>query len=232
MTFEQVGRPAFPLDQEGSGSDRLAAIGQAPKLLLTATPLQNSLMELYGLVSVIDSHVFGDAASFREQFVHIPDEENRNNSLRERLAPICIRTLRKQVVEYIPFTRRIPITQDFTPGDEEQRIIDPILSGLRAAFPGLSACQPADTLFARQLRGEFDAVIALYHDQGLAPLKAVDFDEAVNVTLGLPHVRTSPDHGTAFDIAGKGRASPRSFANAVTVAWRLIAWRAARPGGI
>ena len=117
-------------------------------------------------------------------------------------------------------------------GDEEQRIIDPILSGLRAAFPGLSACQPADTLFARQLRGEFDAVIALYHDQGLAPLKAVDFDEAVNVTLGLPHVRTSPDHGTAFDIAGKGRASPRSFANAVTVAWRLIAWRAARPGGI
>ena len=117
-------------------------------------------------------------------------------------------------------------------GDEEQRIIDPILSGLRAAFPGLSACQPADTLFARQLRGEFDAVIALYHDQGLAPLKAVDFDEAVNVTLGLPHVRTSPDHGTAFDIAGEGRASPRSFANAVTVAWRLIAWRAARPGGI
>jgi 4-hydroxythreonine-4-phosphate dehydrogenase len=117
-------------------------------------------------------------------------------------------------------------------GEEEQRIIDPILSGLRAAFPGLSACQPADTLFARQLRGEFDAVIALYHDQGLAPLKAVDFDEAVNVTLGLPHVRTSPDHGTAFDIAGKGRASPRSFANAVTVAWRLIAWRAARPGGI
>jgi 4-hydroxythreonine-4-phosphate dehydrogenase len=75
------------------------------------------------------------------------------------------------------------------------------------------------------LRGEFDAVIALFHDQGLAPLKAVDFDEAVNVTLGLPYVRTSPDHGTAFDIAGKGVASPRSFANAVAVARRLIAWR-------
>ena len=110
-------------------------------------------------------------------------------------------------------------------GDEELRIINPILSGLRAAFPGLSLCQPADTLFARQLRGEFDAVIALFHDQGLAPLKAVDFDEAVNVTLGLPYVRTSPDHGTAFDIAGKGVASPRSFANAVAVARRLIAWR-------
>ncbi|MDD2764298.1 MAG: 4-hydroxythreonine-4-phosphate dehydrogenase PdxA [Opitutaceae bacterium] len=113
-------------------------------------------------------------------------------------------------------------------GDEEQRIINPILTRLRTAHPGLTLCEPADTLFARQLRGEFDVVIALYHDQGLAPLKAVDFDEAVNVTLGLPFVRTSPDHGTAFGIAGQGRASPRSFANAVTVARRLIGWRAAR----
>jgi 4-hydroxythreonine-4-phosphate dehydrogenase len=111
-------------------------------------------------------------------------------------------------------------------GDEEQRIINPILRELRATVPGLSLCEPADTLFARQLRGEFDAVIALFHDQGLAPLKAVDFDEAVNVTLGLPFVRTSPDHGTAFGIAGKGIASPRSFANAVAVARRLIAFRA------
>jgi adenine-specific DNA-methyltransferase len=107
------------------------AVGQAPKLLLTATPLQNSLMELYGLVSVIDPHVFGDAASFREQFVHIPDEEHRNSSLRERLAPICIRTLRKQVVEYIPFTQRIPITQDFIPGDEEQRLYDQVSTYLQ-----------------------------------------------------------------------------------------------------
>jgi len=116
-------------------------------------------------------------------------------------------------------------------GDEEQRIINPILRGLQEEFPGLSLCQPADTLFARQLRGEFDAVIALYHDQGLAPLKTVDFDEAVNVTLGLPHVRTSPDHGTAFSIAGKGVASARSFANAVAVARRLIAFRAGRRTG-
>jgi 4-hydroxythreonine-4-phosphate dehydrogenase len=113
-------------------------------------------------------------------------------------------------------------------GDEEQHIIDPILRGLQVAFPGLSLCQPADTLFARQLRGEFDAVIALFHDQGLAPLKTVDFDEAVNVTLGLHHVRTSPDHGTAFAIAGRGVASSRSFGNAVVVARRLIALRAAQ----
>ena len=68
--------------------------------------------------------------------------------------------------------------------------------------------------------------VALYHDQGLAPLKLVDFDTAVNVTLGLPFVRTSPDHGTAFGIAGKGRASTTSFSNAVEVARRLIARRA------
>jgi 4-hydroxythreonine-4-phosphate dehydrogenase len=71
-------------------------------------------------------------------------------------------------------------------------------------------------------------VVALYHDQGLAPLKAVDFDESVNVTLGLPFVRTSPDHGTAFGIAGQGRARATSFASAVVVARRLINARSAR----
>ena len=110
-------------------------------------------------------------------------------------------------------------------GREELERLDPILEKLRRRFPGLSRCEPGDTLFARQLRGEFDAVIALYHDQGLAPLKVIDFDEAVNVTLGLPHVRTSPDHGTAFGIAGKGVARCTSFANAVVVARRLIAAR-------
>jgi 4-hydroxythreonine-4-phosphate dehydrogenase len=113
-------------------------------------------------------------------------------------------------------------------GEEERDFIDPALVKLRAEFPGLSLCQPGDTLFARALRGEFDVVIALYHDQGLAPLKVIDFDEAVNVTLGLPHVRTSPDHGTAFGIAGKGVASAASFTNAVMVARRLINARGAR----
>jgi 4-hydroxythreonine-4-phosphate dehydrogenase len=113
-------------------------------------------------------------------------------------------------------------------GSEERDVLDPILDGLRARFPGLSRSQPADTLFARQLRGEFDVSVALYHDQGLGPLKAVDFDESVNVTLGLSHVRTSPDHGTAFALAGKGTASPRSFSNAVAAARRLIRARNAR----
>jgi 4-hydroxythreonine-4-phosphate dehydrogenase len=107
-------------------------------------------------------------------------------------------------------------------GPEERDFINPALEKMRAEFPGLSLCQPGDTLFARALRGEFDVVVALYHDQGLAPLKVIDFDEAVNVTLGLPFVRTSPDHGTAFGLAGSGQASARSFTNAVSVAQRLI----------
>ena len=110
-------------------------------------------------------------------------------------------------------------------GYEEKDFLNPALEQLRAKFPGLSLCQPGDTLFLRALRGEFDVVVALYHDQGLAPLKVIEFDEAVNVTLGLPFVRTSPDHGTAFGIAGQGKASPRSFGNAVAIARLLIAAR-------
>jgi 4-hydroxythreonine-4-phosphate dehydrogenase len=116
-------------------------------------------------------------------------------------------------------------------GREEIELINPALDRLRAQHRGLSRCEPGDTLFARQLRGEFDVVIALYHDQGLAPLKVIDFDEAVNVTLGLPHVRTSPDHGTAFGIAGIGVARATSFSNAVRVARRLIAARSVQQGG-
>jgi 4-hydroxythreonine-4-phosphate dehydrogenase len=80
----------------------------------------------------------------------------------------------------------------------------------------------------RQAAGEqaFDAVVALYHDQGLIPIKLLDFEDAVNVTLGLPFVRTSPDHGTAYDIAGTGRARPRSFLAALDLAAAIAARRA------
>jgi len=107
-------------------------------------------------------------------------------------------------------------------GTEERDFLDPLLDTLRARFPGLSRCLPPDTVFHRCLAGDFDVSVALYHDQGLGPLKTLEFDSAVNVTLGLPHIRTSPDHGTAFGIAGKGIASPKSFANAVKVALLLL----------
>ncbi|HVU24737.1 MAG TPA: 4-hydroxythreonine-4-phosphate dehydrogenase PdxA [Opitutus sp.] len=113
-------------------------------------------------------------------------------------------------------------------GHEERDLLNPALDHIRQEFPGVSRCEPADTLFGRALMGEFDAVVALYHDQGLAPLKTIDFHEAVNVSLGLTFVRTSPDHGTAFGIAGKGVARITSFSNAVTVARRLINWRTSR----
>lgn len=98
-------------------------------------------------------------------------------------------------------------------GDEEQRILAPAALRLGATGP-----IPADTVFVRTMRGEFDAVLAPYHDVGMTAIKVASFGEAVNVTLGLPFVRTSPDHGTAMDIAGTGRADPSSMRAAVALA--------------
>lgn len=100
-------------------------------------------------------------------------------------------------------------------GSEEQQWLDPLLDRLRARYPGLSPALPADTVFFRHLQGDFAAVVALYHDQGLAPLKTVEFSSAVNITLGLPYIRTSPDHGTAFGLAGKNSADSGSFCAAI-----------------
>lgn len=111
-------------------------------------------------------------------------------------------------------------------GREEKDWINPFLKALAAGGLRVGPAQPADTVFGRMINGDFDAVVALYHDQGLAPLKTVAFDRSVNVTLGLPHVRTSPDHGTAFAIAGQGIARCESLGNAIQVADRL-----ARYGG-
>jgi 4-hydroxythreonine-4-phosphate dehydrogenase len=105
-------------------------------------------------------------------------------------------------------------------GREELEVLDPMLRRFACAHYELSSCQPADTVFYRHLEGEFDGVVALYHDQALAPVKTIAFHEAVNVTLGLRHLRTSPDHGTAFGIAGKGVARHDSMLAAVELALR------------
>src|SRR4029079_6005007 len=106
-------------------------------------------------------------------------------------------------------------------GREETDVLEPAVARsanrgiyIRGPFPG-------DTIFLRAMRGEFDAVIACYHDQGLIPIKMAAFGQAVNVTLGLPIVRTSVDHGTAFDIAGRDEANPESMVQAVLLAARL-----------
>lgn len=106
-------------------------------------------------------------------------------------------------------------------GCEEETVIAPAIAALRARGVDVSGPFPGDTVFVRARRGEFDVVVACYHDQGLIPVKLVAFGEAVNVTLGLPIVRTSVDHGTAFDIAGKGVANPDSMIAAVRLAARL-----------
>jgi 4-phospho-D-threonate 3-dehydrogenase / 4-phospho-D-erythronate 3-dehydrogenase len=108
-------------------------------------------------------------------------------------------------------------------GHEDDEILRPAVEACRAEGIRLDGPFPADTLFVRATRGEFDAVIACYHDQGLVPIKLVAFGRAVNVTLGLPIIRTSVDHGTAFDIAGRGKADAGSLVEAILLAARLAA---------
>jgi 4-hydroxythreonine-4-phosphate dehydrogenase len=111
-------------------------------------------------------------------------------------------------------------------GREEIDIVRPAVEQALAAGLDVRGPSPADTLFHQAFRGDFDAVVAMYHDQGLAPLKMVAFDTGVNWTLGLPFVRTSPDHGTAYDIAGRGLADPSSMEAAMRLA-RDVAGRLA-----
>lgn len=103
-------------------------------------------------------------------------------------------------------------------GDEEKKIIAPAVARAQRKKIHAAGPYPPDTVFHRAVKGEFDAVVAMYHDQGLIPLKLLHFDEAVNITLGLPFIRTSVDHGTAFDIAGKGIANPASMIAAIETA--------------
>lgn len=106
-------------------------------------------------------------------------------------------------------------------GDEEEKLIAPAVEDCRDQGIDVSGPLPPDTLFYRLARGRFDVAVVMYHDQGLIPLKMVAFETGVNVTLGLPIVRASPDHGTAYDISGKGLADPASMLEAIKVARRL-----------
>jgi 4-hydroxythreonine-4-phosphate dehydrogenase len=108
-------------------------------------------------------------------------------------------------------------------GREEIDTISPAIAQLRAEGLDVTGPHPADTMFHAAARARYDVALAMYHDQGLVPIKTLAFDTGVNVTLGLPFVRTSPDHGTAFDIAGKGLANPASLIEAARLAARLSA---------
>ncbi|MEJ2228535.1 MAG: 4-hydroxythreonine-4-phosphate dehydrogenase PdxA [Alphaproteobacteria bacterium] len=117
-------------------------------------------------------------------------------------------------------------------GTEEQTIIAPAIAALQAEGYAVTGPHPADALFHARARQNYDAAIAMYHDQALIPLKTLAFDEGVNVTLGLPFVRTSPDHGTAFDIAGKGKAHPDSLIAALKLAAKMGAQGSGDSGSV
>lgn len=117
--------------------------------------------------------------------------------------------------------------EDGRMGDEEARIIAPAIAALRGENIDATGPHPADAIFTPRARNGYDAVICMYHDQALVPLKALDFDEGVNITLGLPIVRTSPDHGTAFDIAGMGVANESATMAALKLAGEIAARRSA-----
>jgi 4-hydroxythreonine-4-phosphate dehydrogenase len=106
-------------------------------------------------------------------------------------------------------------------GDEEERVIAPAVAELQAKGIAASGPHAPDTVFWRAMRGEYDMVLCMYHDQGLIPFKLRHFEDGVNVTLGLPIIRTSPDHGTAYDIAGQGVANPNSMKAAVLLAGQM-----------
>ncbi len=108
-------------------------------------------------------------------------------------------------------------------GDEEETMVAPAVSACRRQGIDATGPYPPDTIFSRAYRGEFDVVVAMTHDHGLIPLKLVHFEDGVNVTMGLPIIRTSVDHGTAYDIAGKGAASPRSLVAALRMAAGMAA---------
>jgi 4-hydroxythreonine-4-phosphate dehydrogenase len=113
--------------------------------------------------------------------------------------------------------------EDGTLGDEDVTVVAPAVARLRAEGIAVTGPLPADSMFHAGARASYDVALCMYHDQALVPIKTLAFDHAVNVTLGLPFVRTSPDHGTAFDIAGSGRANPSSLVAALRLAARLSA---------
>jgi 4-hydroxythreonine-4-phosphate dehydrogenase len=111
-------------------------------------------------------------------------------------------------------------------GHEEEEIIEPAIATLRGEGWDVTGPHPADTMFHASARARYDAALCMYHDQALIPLKALHFEEGVNLTLGLPIIRTAPDHGTAFDIAGQDRADPRAMAAAIRTAASCAHYRA------
>ena len=166
--------------------------------------------------------------------VHIPLADVPRTLTRDRLESIVMLTA-EQLPEFGLSRPRLAVAglnphagEHGVIGSEDDEVIRPAIEACRARGVDVHGPFPADTIFLRAMKREFDAVVACYHDQGLIPVKLAAFGRAVNVTLGLPIVRTSVDHGTAFDIARRGVADPSSLIEAVTLAAKLARARARR----
>jgi 4-hydroxythreonine-4-phosphate dehydrogenase len=160
--------------------------------------------------------------------VHVPLAEVPRLLTRELLADIIDLTAR-EMPRFGVSAPRLALAglnphagEDGLLGDEDERVLKPAVAAACQQGIQIAGPLPGDTVFVRASRGEFDVVIACYHDQGLIPVKLLAFGESVNVTLGLPIVRTSVDHGTAFDIAGRNIADPSSMIAATRLAARLV----------
>ncbi len=157
--------------------------------------------------------------------IHIPLKDVPAKLTKELLLA-TIKTTDKDLRQYFGIARpRLAISglnphagEDGSLGREEIDVIAPAIEAARAEGLDVTGPHPADTLFHETARAHYDAALCMYHDQALVPFKTLAFEEGVNVTLGLPFVRTSPDHGTAFDIAGTGKANPRSLIEALRLA--------------
>jgi len=166
--------------------------------------------------------------------IHLPLREVGTRLTSELIAPTG-RTVARDLKARFGIARpRLAIAglnphagEDGALGEEDRTVVAPAVARLRAAGIEARGPLPADTLFHAAARATYDAALAMYHDQALIPIKTLAFDHAVNVTLGLPFVRTSPAHGTAFDIAGSGRADPSSLIAALRLAQRLSTGAAA-----
>jgi len=170
--------------------------------------------------------------------IHIPLADVPKEVTREAILDTARITFEALKRDFAIATPRVAVTglnphsgEEGTMGSEERNVIAPAIEDLCREGYSITGPHPADTLFRAGIRGSYDAVIAMYHDQALIPFKTLAFEHGVNVTLGLPFVRTSPDHGTAFDIAAQATASPQSFMESLRLAAQIATARApAAPG--
>jgi 4-hydroxythreonine-4-phosphate dehydrogenase len=218
------------------------AIATAPinkeALALAGLPWRGHTEMLAALTNTRDVAMMFDSDKLRVVLatIHIPISEVPAALTRQSLR-IIIRLTAEAMPAFGIATPRIALAglnphagEHGVIGQEEERVLAPAVEAARQEGIQITGPWPGDTVFTRAVRGDFDVVIACYHDQGLIPVKLIAFGEAVNVTLGLPIIRTSVDHGTAFDIAGKGVANADSLIQAVRLAARLSTQRCAAAG--